>query len=157
MHSALLVLVLAAGAQAVAPPRSLAVSRPMAKALAVRGGGVVDPAVAVKATSAVFGLYGLQMLAIPAKMQTDHFEGDATDMLKFWIRGKSAVAPRPSPRSHCDGTPPQAARLGSSPSLGPSPSSVRRTLTSLRRPPPSGAGSCTRGTPSLGTLARASL
>jgi hypothetical protein len=43
----------------------------------------------VKAFSAVMGMYGLQMLAVPGKMITDHFEAPATPLLKFWIRGSS--------------------------------------------------------------------
>ena len=43
----------------------------------------------VKAYIACFGLYGLQMLAVPQNMVTDHFEAPATTMLKFWIRGQS--------------------------------------------------------------------
>ena len=37
----------------------------------------------------IMGFYGTQMLLMPAKMVTDHFNDPATDMLKFWIRGSS--------------------------------------------------------------------
>ena len=43
----------------------------------------------VKAYIGCFGLYGLQMLAVPGKMVTDHFEAPVTTLLKFWIRGQS--------------------------------------------------------------------
>ena len=43
----------------------------------------------VMAFCGAFGLYGLQMLAVPQNMVTDHFETEATPMLKFWIRGQS--------------------------------------------------------------------
>jgi len=43
----------------------------------------------VKAYLGIFGLYGLQMLAVPGKMVTDHFDAPATPLLKFWIRGES--------------------------------------------------------------------
>ena len=31
-------------------------------------------------------MYGVGMLAAPAKMVTDHFDAPATPMLEFWIR-----------------------------------------------------------------------
>merc|ERR1711934_571672 len=37
----------------------------------------------------IFGGYGLQMLLMPAKMVTDHFDAPATPLLNFWIRGES--------------------------------------------------------------------
>merc|ERR550514_339633 len=40
-------------------------------------------------TVGAFGLYGLQMLAVPGNMVTDHFDAPATPLLKFWIRGQS--------------------------------------------------------------------
>jgi len=43
----------------------------------------------VKAWAAVFGFYALQMLAVPGKMVTDHFETEPTPLLDFWIRGQS--------------------------------------------------------------------
>lgn len=43
----------------------------------------------VKGFVGIFGLYGLQMLAMPAKMVTDHFDAPATPLLTFWIRGQS--------------------------------------------------------------------
>ena len=36
-----------------------------------------------------FGMYGLQMLFMPDKMVTDHFDAPATPLMKFWIRGQS--------------------------------------------------------------------
>ena len=42
-----------------------------------------------KAWSWIFGIYGVQMLAVPAKMITDHFEAPATPLLTFWVRGQS--------------------------------------------------------------------
>ena len=43
----------------------------------------------VKAWSLCFGAYAAQMLLIPGKMVTDHFEAPDTPMLKFWIRGQA--------------------------------------------------------------------
>ena len=31
------------------------------------------------------------MLAVPAKMVTDHFDAPATPLLQFWIRGSSCA------------------------------------------------------------------
>merc|ERR1711998_777248 len=45
----------------------------------------------VKACFGSFALYGLQMLVVPDKMVTDHFDAPATPLLKFWIRGEAAV------------------------------------------------------------------
>ena len=43
----------------------------------------------ITACSAVFGLYTLQMLLVPAKMITDHFNASADQMTQFWIRGSA--------------------------------------------------------------------
>ena len=40
---------------------------------------------------AVMGVYALQMLLVPAKMISDHFNAAADQLTQFWIRG-SAVA-----------------------------------------------------------------
>ena len=45
----------------------------------------------IKIFSVVMGMYGLQMLAVPAKMVTDHFDAPATPLLQFWIRGSSCA------------------------------------------------------------------
>uniref|UniRef100_A0A6U0ANQ8 Uncharacterized protein n=1 Tax=Ostreococcus mediterraneus TaxID=1486918 RepID=A0A6U0ANQ8_9CHLO len=44
----------------------------------------------VQAASVVFGVYTAQMLLVPAKMVSDHFNATPTSMEKFWIRGSSA-------------------------------------------------------------------
>jgi len=49
----------------------------------------LTPALYVKAGSAIFGLYGVQMLVMPANMMTDHFSAPATKYTDFWIRGQS--------------------------------------------------------------------
>ena len=43
----------------------------------------------MKVFSGVMGVYGLQMLCVPQKMVTDHFDAPATPLLQFWIRGAS--------------------------------------------------------------------
>ncbi|XRB20476.1 hypothetical protein RI054_24g103230 [Pseudoscourfieldia marina] len=43
----------------------------------------------VKAFSLAFGAYAAQMLVVPNKMVTDHFNAPATPMLNFWIRGQA--------------------------------------------------------------------
>ena len=43
----------------------------------------------ITACSAVFGIYTLQMLLVPAKMITDHFNASADQMTQFWIRGSA--------------------------------------------------------------------
>ena len=35
------------------------------------------------------GVYALQMLLVPAKMITDHFNASADQLTQFWIRGSS--------------------------------------------------------------------
>eukprot|EP00793_Prasinoderma_coloniale_P003626 PRCOL_00003001-RA len=49
----------------------------------------LTPELYCKAWSWIFGIYGVQMLAVPAKMITDHFEAPATPLLTFWVRGQS--------------------------------------------------------------------
>ena len=44
----------------------------------------------ITACSAVFGIYALQMLLVPAKMITDHFNASADQMTQFWIRGSAS-------------------------------------------------------------------
>ena len=51
----------------------------------------LTPSLYVKAGSAVFGLYGMQMLLTPSAMQTDHFDAPSSKYLDFWIRGQSAT------------------------------------------------------------------
>ena len=58
-------------------------------ALALRGGGAVDGASYIKAFSIIMGLYAVQMLAMPDKMVTMHFDMPSNPMLEFWIRGTS--------------------------------------------------------------------
>jgi hypothetical protein len=62
---------------------------PADKALKLRGGSIVPADTYVKVFAGVFGLYALQMLAMPGKMVTDHFEAEATALTNFWIRGES--------------------------------------------------------------------
>jgi len=64
--------------------------KPSVTALRLRG-GMLSPDTYVKATVGVFGLYGAQMLLVPDKMVTDHFDEAPTEMTKFWIRGQSAT------------------------------------------------------------------
>ena len=52
---------------------------------------VVEPELFIKVFCVVMGMYGLQMLAVPAKMVTDHFDAPATPLLQFWIRGSSCA------------------------------------------------------------------
>ena len=52
---------------------------------------VVEPELFIKIFCVVMGMYGLQMLAVPAKMVTDHFDAPATPLLQFWIRGSSCA------------------------------------------------------------------
>jgi len=51
----------------------------------------LSPSLYVKAGSAIFGVYGLQMLFVPSNMMTDHFDAPATKYTDFWIRGQSAT------------------------------------------------------------------
>ena len=51
----------------------------------------LTPSVYVKAGSAIFGVYGIQMLLVPSNMMTDHFEAPATKYTDFWIRGQAAT------------------------------------------------------------------
>ena len=51
--------------------------------------GPLDEETYVKIVMVVFGVYALQMLLVPGKMVTDHFDAPATPLLKFWIRGES--------------------------------------------------------------------
>jgi len=89
----LLAAVTATSATALSRPRVTPLVRstpPAAEAaLQLRGGGMVPADTFVKAWAAVFGLYAVQMLALPGKMVTDHFETASTPMLEFWIRGQS--------------------------------------------------------------------
>merc|ERR1712072_1023562 len=43
----------------------------------------------ITAFSVIMGVYTLQMLLVPAKMITDHFNAEADQMTQFWIRGAS--------------------------------------------------------------------
>ncbi len=52
---------------------------------------VVEPELFIKVFCVIMGMYGLQMLAVPAKMVTDHFDAPATPLLQFWIRGSSCA------------------------------------------------------------------
>ena len=47
------------------------------------------PETYVKAFSLAFGAYAAQMLVVPNKMVTDHFNAPATPLLNFWIRGQA--------------------------------------------------------------------
>jgi hypothetical protein len=58
-------------------------------ALKLRGGGLVPADTYVKVWAAVFGLYAAQMLVVPTKMVTDHFDADSNALMDFWIRGQS--------------------------------------------------------------------
>ena len=90
----LLLLLLSAVASAAlmkAPPLAPMKTAPkdaaLDKALAIRGGGMVDKGTYVKGVAALFGLYALQMLAIPGKLHDDHFTDPHTTMTNFWLRG----------------------------------------------------------------------
>jgi len=50
----------------------------------------LTPSLYVKAGSAIFGVYGIQMLLVPSNMMTDHFDAPATKYTDFWIRGQAA-------------------------------------------------------------------
>ena len=52
---------------------------------------LIEPELFIKIFCVVMGMYGLQMLAVPAKMVTDHFDAPATPLLQFWIRGSSCA------------------------------------------------------------------
>ena len=51
----------------------------------------ITPTLYVKAGSVIFGVYGVQMLLVPQKMVTDHFDAAPTKYTDFWIRGQSAT------------------------------------------------------------------
>ena len=57
-----------------------------AKALAVRGGGMVEPATAIKASTAIFGLYAAQMLLVPKFMIEQNFKTVADPYTAFFAR-----------------------------------------------------------------------
>merc|ERR1711935_183896 len=52
---------------------------------------IVEPELFIKIFCGVMGMYGLQMLLVPGKMVTDHFDAPATPMVQFWIRGSSSA------------------------------------------------------------------
>ena len=52
---------------------------------------IITSAQYVTAFSAVMGVYALQMLLVPAKMITDHFNASADQLTQFWIRGSSVA------------------------------------------------------------------
>ena len=51
----------------------------------------LTPSLYVKAGSAIFGVYGVQMLVMPSTMMTDHFHAPSTKYTDFWIRGHAAT------------------------------------------------------------------
>jgi len=51
----------------------------------------LTPSLYVKAGSAIFGIYGVQMLLTPSTMMTDHFTSPPTQYTDFWVRGHSAT------------------------------------------------------------------
>ena len=52
---------------------------------------IIEPEMFLKVFMLVMGGYALQMLLVPAKMVTDHFDAPVTPLLEFWIRGSSAA------------------------------------------------------------------
>jgi len=52
---------------------------------------IIEPELFIKIFCGVMGMYGAQMLLVPAKMVTDHFNAPATPLLQFWIRGSSSA------------------------------------------------------------------
>lgn len=70
-------------------PRTVNSSSAMSSALAVRGGGPVDPATYVKIVQGFFGLYGLGLLLGPAVIWAQHFHGGCSGPMKFFMRGSS--------------------------------------------------------------------
>lgn len=46
----------------------------------------------VQAVTIAFGFYSLQMLLVPAKMITDHFNTTADQLTQFWIRGTAVFS-----------------------------------------------------------------
>ena len=57
-----------------------------AKALAVRGGGIVEQSTAIKAATGVFGLYSAQMLLVPKWMMEQNFKTIADPYQAFITR-----------------------------------------------------------------------
>ena len=57
-----------------------------AKALAVRGGGMVEQSTAIKAATGVFGLYSAQMLLVPKWMMEQNFKTIADPYQAFITR-----------------------------------------------------------------------
>ena len=57
-----------------------------AKALAVRGGGMVEQSTAIKAATGVFGLYSAQMLLVPKWMMEQNFKTIADPYTAFITR-----------------------------------------------------------------------
>lgn len=53
--------------------------------------GLLNPAYYINGFCGIMGLYGVQMLATPAKMVTDHFNMKSSPLLEFWIRGESVA------------------------------------------------------------------
>jgi hypothetical protein len=52
----------------------------------VRGGGMVEPATAIKASTAIFGLYAAQMLLVPKFMIEQNFKTVADPYTAFFAR-----------------------------------------------------------------------
>ena len=85
----LALLALATAAQARLAPAPL--RKPAA--LAVRGGGAVDPEFYRKFWATTGGIYGAQCLLAPKSMTEMHYEAKSSQMTEFWLRTL--------PVSHC--------------------------------------------------------
>jgi hypothetical protein len=83
----LALLALATAAQAKLAPASL--RKPAA--LAVRGGGAVDPEFYRKFWATTGGIYGAQCLLAPKSMTEMHYEAKSSQMTEFWLRGMSVM------------------------------------------------------------------
>ena len=76
MRAALLTLATAASLKTPSPTttRAAAPSTAFLPALALRGGAAVDGEIYTKVVAGAIGLYAVQMMLIPGKMVSDHFE-----------------------------------------------------------------------------------
>jgi hypothetical protein len=50
---------------------------------------MISPELYVKTWTIFMGGYAAQMLLVPGKLVTDHFDQPVTPMVKFWIRGQA--------------------------------------------------------------------
>jgi hypothetical protein len=52
-------------------------------------GNMISPELYVNFWTVAMSAYAVQMLFVPAKLVTDHFDSPATPMVKYWIRGQA--------------------------------------------------------------------